>query len=211
MVSSCIGELFARIACFCIENDKEFARERHADDHFGFASLLQPFGESAQMRIVPGDVSGNDKENATRSGAAATNITMPLAFAAIVGDGGQAHQFGDGLVGNDPDLRHFRQQTGNGAVRQTLEEAERLVELGPQRVVVNQRSDLASQPLLLALEAGQHRGETGPVSVSVVALLRCLLMVMSLVTWESLETRVLNRCCAALGGDVGAICLTAAK
>src|SRR5690242_1734436 len=103
-VSSCICELDARIACFCIEDDEQFAGERDADDHLFLAGLLQPLMEGSEVRIVPGDDAGNEEEDDARSCAATAHRSAASALAAVVGQRRQADQLGDGLVGEDADL-----------------------------------------------------------------------------------------------------------
>src|SRR5215207_10063679 len=73
VVSSCISELISRVACFCVEDDEEFSGERDADDHFGFAGLLQPVVEGLEMRVVAGGEAGDEEEDGARAGAAAAH------------------------------------------------------------------------------------------------------------------------------------------
>ena len=72
-VSSCIGKLDARIACFGIEDDEQLASEGDADDHFLLAGSLQSLMEGSEMRVVSGNESGNHKEDRTRPGATAAH------------------------------------------------------------------------------------------------------------------------------------------
>src|SRR6478609_7289731 len=102
-VSSCICEFVTRVACFCIENDEQLAGERNADDHFLLSGSLQPLLESCQMRII----FGNEKEDAARPCPTAAHWSSTAALATVIGDRRQAGQLGDGLVGEDADLRQL--------------------------------------------------------------------------------------------------------
>jgi hypothetical protein len=160
-VSSCNCELVARIVCFCIEDDEKFSGECDADEHFWLSRLLQPLRESFEMRIEFGHDGCDDEEDTTRPGASASHMPVAGALAAIVGEGSEACQLGDGLVGDEADLGQFGHQAGDGASGHALEQTKGPLQPGPQRIVIDHQGNLAFQPPLLALEEDQHRLDAG--------------------------------------------------
>jgi hypothetical protein len=142
-LSSCGGELVSRVACFCVEDDEEFAGEGDADDHFGLSGGLQPVLEGGEVRVVLGDDAGDDEEDAAGSGTAAADRAAAAALAAVVGEGGEADELADGAVGEAADLGHFGEQAGDGALGDALDLAEGPIEAGPEGIVVDERGDLA--------------------------------------------------------------------
>src|SRR5262245_14747887 len=88
-VSSCICELFSRIACFGVEDDEEYAGQRDADDHVGLSGVFQPLLEGGEVGIVLGDDPGDEKEDAAGSGAATAHGAAAGSLAAVVGEGGE--------------------------------------------------------------------------------------------------------------------------
>ena len=124
--------------------------------------------EGGEMRVVASCDAGDEEEDGARPGAAAAHRPVALALAAVVGDGGEPGELGDGLVGDEADLRHLRHQHGDGAAGDALDRAQGGVEARPQRIVVDQRGDLAGQAAFLALEqhddlidAGERLGVAG--------------------------------------------------
>src|ERR1700730_14369612 len=72
-VSSCIGVLCTRIACFCVEADEQFVGERDSDDHFFFSSGEQSVAELCKGLVVFGGDSGDQEQDRTDAGAAAAD------------------------------------------------------------------------------------------------------------------------------------------
>src|SRR6202035_5592328 len=69
-VSSCIGVLGTRIACFCVEADEQFVGESNPDDHFFFSSGEQSVAELCKGLVVFGGDSGDQEQDRTDACAA---------------------------------------------------------------------------------------------------------------------------------------------
>src|SRR5258707_7283072 len=103
--SSCIGVLGSRIACFGVEADEQFARERNSDDHFFLSGGNQSGAELPEALVVAGGNGGDEEQDRTHAGTSATNRSLAFSLATIVGDRGDTDELGNGLVGIGADLR----------------------------------------------------------------------------------------------------------
>src|ERR1700676_1577537 len=113
--SSCIGVLGTRIACFCVEADEQFVGESDPDDHFGFSCGEQSVAEGGKGLVVFSGDGGDQEEDRTDSGAAAADRSLALPLTTVIGERGEAGEFGNGLVGVGADLRHVCHQASAGA------------------------------------------------------------------------------------------------
>src|ERR1700733_4014028 len=103
--SSCISVCGTRIACFCVEADEQFTRERNADDHFFLSFGNEPGAKIGEALVVArGDLS-DQKQDRAHAAASAANRPLALSFATTVGDRSDADELGNGLVGVGADLR----------------------------------------------------------------------------------------------------------
>ena len=57
--------LFARIACFRIEDDEELAGESDADDHRWLSGIAQPLVEFLESIMEAGRSSGDEEQDVT--------------------------------------------------------------------------------------------------------------------------------------------------
>ncbi len=144
-VSSCISELLARIACFGVEPDEEFAGDGDADNHFGFAGLEEFFAECCEGRIETPDTMTDDKHGRADIGSSPFDVAGLGRQAGVVGKGSEACDLGNRLVVVETDLRQHGKQPGDGAARNSLDGAEGFIEFGPGRIVADEGSDLALQ------------------------------------------------------------------
>src|SRR6202140_5902072 len=83
-VSSCIGVLGTRIACFCVEADEQFVGESDPDDHFFFSSGEQSVAELCKGLVVFGGDSGDQEQDRTDAGGAAADGPLDLALTAVI-------------------------------------------------------------------------------------------------------------------------------
>src|SRR6202035_4191710 len=131
-VSSCIGVLCTRIACFCVEADEQFVGESDSDDHFFFSSGEQSVAELCKGLVVFGGDSGDQEQDRTDAGAAAADGPLALALTAVIGERGETYKLGNGLVGGGSDLRQVGHQAGDGAAGGALTRAAGFCEACPQ-------------------------------------------------------------------------------
>ncbi len=82
--------------------------------------------------------------------------TLAVELAAVAGEGCQAGELGDGLVGQGSHLGHLGHEAGDGPVGNALDRAEGRIELLPQGIAVNEGGDLSLQASRLSLEKGQE-------------------------------------------------------
>jgi hypothetical protein len=85
-----------------------------------------------------------------------------LSLAAVVGDQGEADEFGDGLVGDGGYRWELGEDDGDSAVGDAFGGAEAAVECDPERVGLDQRGDLAGEHLGLADEEGDGLTQARP-------------------------------------------------
>src|ERR1700682_602273 len=97
--SSCIGVCGTRIACFCVEPDEQFARERDADHHFFFSFGAQSVAGRAEALVEARGGSGNEEQDRTNAGTSAANRPLAPSLATVVSDRGNAHELGNRPVG----------------------------------------------------------------------------------------------------------------
>src|SRR5581483_10610110 len=160
-LSSCIGELGTRIACFCIEANEQFAGERDADDHFFLSGGAQAVAEVTEAVIIArGNVSDEEQDRA-HGAASAADRALALSLTTVVSDWGDADELGNGLVGVGADLGQVSHQPGHGTASDALHRAPGIGKLRPQRVVIDHGSDLSLKLAGLPLEQGNHLVEAG--------------------------------------------------
>ena len=144
----------AYFAGFGIESGEQFVCEGDADDAFWLAGGGEPGVEVAEVRFVLADDLGDEEEDGANGGASAADRSFAFGLAAVLGDGGDAGELGDGLVGDAADLGEFGHQSGDGAVGDALDGAEGGVEPGPEGIGGDQAGDLSlavvNETLLLA-------------------------------------------------------------
>src|SRR5690349_13691358 len=66
-LSSCIGEISARIASFGVEDDEQLSGEGDADDLQWFSGLAELGAEGGEDRLVAADEFGDDEEDLARA------------------------------------------------------------------------------------------------------------------------------------------------
>jgi len=209
-LSSCKSEFISRVARFGVETDEEFSSDRDADDHFGFSGFGELAVEGAEALIEAPDDIGDEEENRSDAGAATLDMSPAGLGAAIVGERRQAGELGHGLIGVDAELGQFGEQPRDGAIGQALD-AQGRIQPGPQRIVVDERTDLVLQGACLALEQGNDLVDAGRGLIVDAGAAPLLLTTRSSVTWRSRATRALRRCCSGVGGVVGLRALAIAK
>ena len=122
------------------------------DDYFGLSGGLQPLPEGGEVRAVSGDDAGDDEEDAAGSCTAAVDRAAAASLAAVVGEGAEADELADGVLGKAADLGHFGQQAGDGALGDALDLVERPIEAGPEGIVVDEPGDPAFEVAALGVE-----------------------------------------------------------
>src|SRR3954451_16098324 len=98
-LSSCIGVLGTRVACFCVEADEEFSGERDTNDHFFLSGCEQPVTEVSQAFVVASSGGGDQEQDRADTGAAAADRPLASSLATVIGDWGDTYELGNGLVG----------------------------------------------------------------------------------------------------------------
>src|SRR6266536_3775490 len=160
-VSSCICILCSRIACFGIEADEELMSKSNSNDHFWFSGCHQPTMEVGKAGIIAPGYVGDEEEYGAYPAASAADRAFAVLLATVVGQRSKADELGNGLVVVGSDLRQFRHDASPGPIGNAFHSAEGLVEDGPQRIIVDQRSDLTFQTPRLALDEGDDVIEGG--------------------------------------------------
>src|SRR5690606_38086213 len=96
-LSSLCEELSSQIAGLCVELDKELSRDGDADGLLGLGLFTQPAMEVGEVRIMSSDQICDDVEDGADGSAPAADAPSPLEFAAVLGQGSQSGELGDGL------------------------------------------------------------------------------------------------------------------
>ena len=82
--------------------------------------------------IASGDA-GDEDEDGAHPGTPATDRSLAVLLAAVIGQGSQADELGDGLVVVGSDLGQFGHEARDGAIGNAFHGAEGLVEDSPER------------------------------------------------------------------------------
>ena len=135
----------SNFSCLGVEADEELVGEGDADHLWRLSGSSQPLLESDEVGFVATHHAGHDEQDFADRGAASAHTALALMLARVRGQRSNSGQLGNGLVGEGADLGHFGHEAGDGAVGHALDGAEGLVEFAPQRVGVDQRSDLLFQ------------------------------------------------------------------
>ncbi len=92
-------ECAACFSCLCVESYEEFVCEGDADDFGRLAGGGEAFAEGDEVWFVAATNAGDDEEEIADGGASSSDGAFALMFAAVLGQGREASELGDGLVG----------------------------------------------------------------------------------------------------------------
>jgi len=114
-----------------IEGDEHFAHQGNGGDLGGFAGGDEAPVEIAERGFAAGGGPGGHVEGGAHGCASAGDGSRSLQLAAVVIEGGQTDQGGDGAAGDATELGQQSEQGDGGDVLDALERLEQL-ELGKQ-------------------------------------------------------------------------------
>ena len=142
-----------------VEADQQLVGECDADYLWGLA--CKSLSEGDEVGFVAGGDAGDDEEDLADGGSSSADSSPALMFAAVLSQGREACELGDGFVGEGADLGHFSHDAGYGAVGDALDGAEGEVEFAPERVSGEKLGDGCGEGLHLAFEQCKDLGEGG--------------------------------------------------
>ena len=107
-------EALAGLSGLGVEADQQLVGECDADYLWGLA--CKSLSEGDEVGFVAGGDAGDDEEDLADGGSSSADSSPALMFAAVLSQGREACELGDGFVGEGADLRHFSHDAGYGAV-----------------------------------------------------------------------------------------------
>jgi len=164
-LSSGMCEFISHVTGLRVQPYDELAGERGADQLLGFAGRAQLLMASLEVGIVFSHDFDDDEEDGAHALAATAHRSLSGLLAAVACDRREAGELGDSFVGEGADLGHLGHDSGDGAIGDAFDRAERPIEGDPDWICLDgcgdvgfEGTDLCGNGHQDGLERAEHVG-----------------------------------------------------